>query len=561
MNEENEINYLLNPIERLEKYILSNSISHQYHCTKCIIECLEICDIIYLKTKLMNFIEILLQSPHLKIIESILGKISDFSDLICDKFPDEALNLIIDYLIPILQCYLSTCTSEFIDLAAESYSSVITLLDPNDFVLIQFPYLKSLSLSPRRDSRILSATILSCLIYYFEPELMFLNFIEIINILSSDDIGTIRLIIPQLISLYSKKLKLPKEQSQLSGRFHLFCRDPALCVRKSAAESLITLSESLDDNNRLLIIIPSILTLLNDSSEEIIILMKQNLGALISTFGPNVDNFLVSIFCNSISDTNQDISYPSAYSFPAVALALGKSRWNELASTFEIAINSKNEKIRRTLSFGLVSYAHLLDSIELEDTIIYFLRDLPLVAIGIISNLHQFLPLINQKENLLFCLKNPNIKYNNWRIRFKVSEQIRYCSEDFDRLTLFQIAQDLIKDDVAIVRKDALLSFSHLIRNSEIEIIKDLIFNQNHFLRWCAASLYSYLDPSISINILNFLIKLSNDHVQNVRISLAMSLNSLKEIFLNNDFILKAISILKNDKDLDVNKIINQSLF
>jgi len=555
-DDEKVVNYSLSPKIRLQKYINSKSVYHKFHCTKCILECLPVCKFEFVQDTIMDSIEVLLKSNELSVIDSMLSTIPELAENLYEYFPEDATSLIIDDLLPILHDVCFDAKADLCVSIAESYSSVLTLLEQEDFKDNELQILQKMSLSDKKETRYIVSHVLSCLVLYFESSIWFSQLLGILTTLSSDENSSLRALVPSLIASYSKRLFTPKDQALLSGRFPLFCRDPVASVRKSAADSIVSLSESLDDNTRLIIIRPAAQTLMSDPSEEVNISIQKNLGPLVATFGPKADISMVIKYCQTMVSSNATTAYYSAYSFPAVALALGKERWNEIKPSFEMACSSRQVNIRRTLSYGIVCYGQVMDQLDLESAVSSFLNDTPSVAVGVISGMHQIVGFLNNKDILQNGLQDPQQKFQDWRIRLRVSEQLRYCSEFFDRRVLMRSAKELIQDDCATVRKDALMSFAHLMDTNDTSYLKYLTESDNHFIRICAALVFSYAGFDIISRSIELLKKLSRDPVPNVRIAAASSIimisGSTDSPVAVNDLLVE----LKKDKDPDVRKVI-----
>jgi serine/threonine-protein phosphatase 4 regulatory subunit 1 len=190
-----------------------------------------------------------------------------------------------------------------------------------------------------------------------------------------------------------------------------------------------------------------VILLLGDSRATVREVVMKGLGPMIAQFGAQVQPPLVAKYCTLLSATESSIAFSAAFAFPAVALTLGRARWPEVKRAFEVAVSAKDYQIRRSLAFGLASFGPILDAETLCGVAKDFLRDVSEVAVGIITNLYQLVQYIERKEELLFCLIEPRTKYPKWRMRLRVSEQLRYCSDVFDRAALMASAKELLRDE------------------------------------------------------------------------------------------------------------------
>ena len=548
-----EIDYNIPPRERLTKYMASLCLSHQMHCTELVIELVSDSGRDYLDNTLIPDISALLENDDEEVADSMLMMLPDFADAVSERFPEEMEDILISKILPMVHKLSENASDQY----AESYAALILKLSNQSFVKIEVPFLLELSKNDNECVRITLASIILFLVEHIDPSTWYNGLIDIITTFTSDSSVDVRMKTPPLIALYAKELKMPREKAQLSGKFTLMVRDPSPEVRAGAAESLVTLCMSLDPSSKIITIIPTAKLLLNDQSEEVRNCMCKNLGPLISSLGRLADRSLISQFCTSMISTDVNVSFANAYSYPAVALALGKERIGELHTAFDTAAASREYRIRRTLSYGLFSYSHLLEKDEVTEIALNFLKDIPSVAIGVIENLDKFIEIApNKKDEFLACIKDPINKFPEWRVRFKVSEQCRKCSKFFKKEDLFQIAKKLACDSISIVRKDAAKTISMLIgkdKNSDfINFITKLSKSENYFEREEAALIISYIESKWVGDFCKILEKLANDPVVNVRILAAKATISLKQKVLLSISLARLIKKFKNDPDIDV---------
>ena len=322
----------------------------------------------------------------------------------------------------------------------------------------------------------------------------------------------------------------------------------------------MTLSDALDPNERFIMIMPEVNLLLVDPVEAVRTAASKNLGQIISLIGGRSDSQIIAKYCALLFSRDATTQFLAAYSFSGVALALGTSRWSKLEAAYDIACSSKYHNVRRTLAYGLQAFAHLLDPNTLVTVSSTFLRDFPVVALGVVSSLHKILEIIEDKkglvagkESLLFALQDPS-RYKSWRMRFHVSEQLRYCSKFYDSEVLFESAKDLVKDDVYQVRKDAVLSFCHLLTQERLSFIPSLISSDIYWERATAAKIIGTADIELGKQMIPDLIKLCHDNVANVRLAAVDAANKILDHLEGDEKaqLNKVISELRSDPDYDV---------
>lgn len=526
--EEIELDYSMPPTECLLDWIKKDDEVHLIECTGLILDCVTCCELKFINEAIIPAIKKLAHHQNTKIAGVMLVNLPDIAETLYDYFPENREGIIMGGILPIFHDLIDANKIFSTKDLAEAYGYVCILLSPANFAKSELRFLLKAVSNSSKTARTFVGITLSFLSDCFDEDIWYSQFHQMITIFSTDGLGSIRSLIPNLISIYQKKVKDIKHKTQLSARFLLLCSDSSVSVRKSAAEALVALSDSLDENTRLIHIIPATETFLNDSSAIVKNTYLKNLGPLISSIGTSISTQLVSQYCTVLTATDTNNAYAAAFSFPAVAIALGRDRINEVLSALESAITSKDWRIRRTLSYGLVSFAHLLSPDDIQRYASIFLNDLSNVAIGVITNLYQIVRFIDHKEDLLFCLQNPMKRYKEWRTRIKVSEQLRYCSEDFDRSALYEIAKELIFDPVIVVRKDAVLSFAHLMKEEYLSDIKNFAKSENFRDRWIVALAFSYLDDSFASKEIETLLTLCQDSCKIVLIAASISLNAVR---------------------------------
>ncbi|KAK8898486.1 hypothetical protein M9Y10_000775 [Tritrichomonas musculus] len=554
----------LPPCERFSALIAQNSISSYFQCTVCALECIPTTNIQFINSTLIPGIQKILNLPNGAVIESMLTTLPDICDLLVQHFPNEAVNIIVNSLIPDTWTTIERFGEIFTDLCSETLASLLILCPKDTFISSELPIIQSHLTFKKKEVRIIIGHVLLFISNYFPCNEWFDQFYEFINVMASDSLGSVRALVPSIISLYSKSIHEEEQQSKLVGRFQLFCKDKSILVRKSASESLVALSESVTENIRLLSVLPSANILLNDHVEAVRTVILRNLGPLISSIGHGVDSTLVNRFTSALTSTDSNVEFASAFAFPAVALALGKDRWCELKDAFDVAMLSREFRVRKTLSFGFVSFCSIVDENDMKTIVNGFLRDLPAIADGIIQNLHHILSL-TKIENIIFCLQDPTTKYNEWRIRLHVSQQCRYCIGIIDEPDLYPIAKELLTDKVAMVRKDAAISYSLLMTDDDscIHDLQEIASDMSHHVRISAADvLREVQNLSVikkSMDILRTMIE--DEKVPNVRVAAVSAAVNIVERFKESDDteatevldeVNKLLEFAKKDTDIDV---------
>lgn len=552
MEDFSDVDESIPPCARFEEYMQSGSLMKLRYCTIFCVRCLLDCDIDFVKNVLVPSIKDLVANPNDAISESMLMNIPDFCEQLEKSFPEDCESILLSEVLPSIYEIISTSADFVGDSGAETLASILTMIPPATFLEQAIPKLKQLIGSKQKEVRAIIAQVLTFLVDYFEPDVWSKPLLEMIATLGSDTIGSVRAYIPPMITLYAKRIIEPEGKAQISARFALFAHDSATYVRKATAESLVAFAQVLDEDSRELTVIPIVRALLKDPVKTVSSVMLKNLGPLISSLGKRATEEFVQKYGETLTSTDVNLAYAAAFSFPAVALALGKARWSELSEVFRMVTASREYRVRRTLAFGLVSFGFLMDPETLQSVILVFLKDLPSIAVGIIGNLFQLIRMVPDKEGLRFCLEDPITKYRDWRIRLRVSEQLRYCMEDYDTDFLLGIAQQLVLDDVAAVRRDAALSFANLMEEKDLPLLEDLATRDSYIARLSAAHVCRNIPIEKSEICIPVVEKLYKDPVPNVRVRTAEAVVEMAEYVRNNETLNRILDELDEDTDVDV---------
>lgn len=259
-----QIDESLPPCTRFQEFIHSQCIMKLMHCTVCCVSCLLSCDLEFVKSVLLPSIKELVANPNDAVSESMLLNIPDFCEQLEKSFPDEFDEILVSDILPSIYDIINTYADYVGDAGAETLASVLTMVPPQEFLEREVPRLKDLLSSKQREVRAIVAQVLLFLVDYFDPDVWSKPLFEFIATLSGDTIGSMRAHVPQLITLYAKRVIDPEGRAQLCGRFALFAHDSATYVRKATAESLVAFASVLDDDSRELTVVPVVNALLND---------------------------------------------------------------------------------------------------------------------------------------------------------------------------------------------------------------------------------------------------------------------------------------------------------
>ena len=534
------------PTQRLVANISSRVPNVVCDCVQCVVESVCICDLQFLNDHVLPAIETISRHPNIHVISYLMAGLPDFGENLFEYFPDHAESILLKRVFPVVHRVISMVDDNLIDSVSECFAALATLLDAADFVTVELPKLVEFSKSRNKRIRRVACAVLSFLVDFFEPAVWYAQLLEMLGRLTSDSDASVRALVPGLVAGYLGRVTDVKDKAQVCAWMPLFCRDFESDVRQAAAEALLDCATALDASQRFVNVLPCLEVLVNDSSEEIRRVIALNLGKLITLIGDGCDEALVAKYGACLASSDSEVAFAAAFSLPGVAGVLGADRWKELRLGFVTACESMEQKIRRSLAFGLFLYAKFVDPEDLLAAALQFLNDVPEVAAGVIENLREVLDRVNDKGSLQFCLENPK-SLDKWRMRLNVSKQLRACADVFDRVKLMEAAKQLVKDDVCAVRQDAVISFAALATDEDLDFVKELSRSQYFVERMTAATLIGLLDTTKFVDVLS---ALGSDHVINVRLAVARVVRNLD---------LGALTELKealaNDPDPDVRSV------
>ncbi|KZC08405.1 PREDICTED: serine/threonine-protein phosphatase 4 regulatory subunit 1-like [Dufourea novaeangliae] len=271
-----------------------------------------------------------------------------------------------------------------------------------------------------------------------------------------------------------------------------------------------------------------------------------------------IDSFLSMAEPEHCLDMGADIPHHCAFSFPAVALTLGRKKWPDLQEAYILLAMAKQWKVRRTVASGIHEIAVILGKNLTADVLVpihsSFVKDLDEVRIGILKNLATFLKLLEPRDRYLYL---PMLKEflatdneSNWRFREELATQL------LETVRLFQpydveryiapLSFTLLSDKVAAVRHVALSLVTKIVayltahRHSMSRLFKDLRCSLGVYAeKWTGRQTYAFLCGQLVSNnaitrikfsreLLPILLQLSTDKVPNVRLAVARTL--LKDV-------------------------------
>ncbi len=177
--------------------------------------------------------------------------------------------------------------------------------------------------------------------------------------------------------------------------------------------------------------------------------------------------------------TEVDLAAHAAFSFPAVALALGRARWPELRALFWSLSRDAQRRVRRPLACALHEIARIVGpeaaEADLSPALDVFLRDCEDVRSGALRGLSAFLGALSAEAREGFAPVLPTLVNvsapNAWRARRLLASQLGafaalFCIETVADV-LAPMTLSLTRDSVAAVRAEARSGLSALLERLE----------------------------------------------------------------------------------------------
>lgn len=445
----------------------------------------------------------------------VIDSIPSMCDIIYSQMPNIFYKFVLNEMLPTFFEVSETNNLEY----ATSLANAISEIADNYFQ-DNIDFIKFIEEMARHKKWIIKATAVTVLEFIGGSMNLTKSYKDIVNIivlLNSDPSDELRKLLPSMIDSYVGKIKNKELSMKLYNIVTLLASDLKASVRLKTTEALYSIAGKMDDESKFIIIEPIIFKLVDDPDKSVRTLAISRMSLLLSTFKERISNELVSKFCSILNEDVYEKSYQVAFSFSVVALSIGKERFNnELLPAFRNAIQSSDQRIRRTLSFAFVSLLNLLDPKDIKDLSLSLLNDLPFVSIGIMTNLCEILSHLDEYDSYIPYLVNPS-KYCNWRMRLQVSKELRKCKQYFSNEILIKSAYELLDDEIAKIREDATISFTKLMTEDDIHYIKDLVESENHWLRLCAAIIMKNMDHKFIPLTKDLISKLCSDPVYSVQ--------------------------------------------
>ena len=538
-------------------------------CYKSKCECISLCIQFVFGAQLETISKLIIpifmsfcESRNDALISSLIDSIPVFCEKLLDEFDgDNSLEFIQKSVLPIFYQSFYNINYKNIRKYMKSFAETLLLLSEiNKRIIVSQIDILNVFLNENNANALHAMTdFLINIEPIYSPELFnFMN--EFVQLLMKDNRPAIKQDSIKIIASYGKHLMNEKECKLFCSYYLEMMKCSSLLVKTVGVQMFSNFIRDLDESYLSEFGRPILKQMLCDKTNVINKILKMHAGELITYFESNTEDELIEIYKSLFTSNNLDEVYKACFSFPGVIGSLGSKYIDSFLPLLKSALDIPSINIKRTISYGLISYVHLLPHETIKEMCITLLNSDSSIAMGIISNFHQFFQFIDEKKEFIVYLQNPK-QYHDWRFRRCISEQIRYCYDYFPgsiKKDLFEAAIELVKDDVAAVRKDAISTVGIIMKSENVSSLQELAKSDRYWDRWSAASILSICSSDIAEDNLEILKLLCKDPTANVRIAAAktaielLGYSSYAKAELS-----EAIEYLKSDEEITVKQIVD----
>ncbi|KAJ9447255.1 Protein phosphatase PP2A regulatory subunit A [Diplonema papillatum] len=518
--------------------------------------------------------------------QALAEQIFPLAEFVCKHDVDggQGYTEVLSSFVPFAIELLSDKNSDVGASAVSALLKVCDLIKPDDLEQHVVVVLQELAHDERAEEyRVVAAELCDELAPRFGRELCLTRVLPEVRLLADDSSFAVRKTVAAHIGKLCKTLGPEDAVEKVFPLYQTLSKDMIWGVRKACAESIASISEGVTPEVRAGELAVIFNGFIEDISRWVRVAASVNLGPYLYTFGQNsCPASLVQIFASMAHDEGgTDTDYPEycAYNFPAVALTVGKDRWEELEPAFLTLVKDLQWKVRKTLSHSLHETAKIVGTEITERTLAdafeLFLKDLDEVRIGCLLHVDEFLEVMSTKKRELYipklCLLTESS--DSWRLRMLIGSTLgklaQLVSPDFCKEHISPLCIKMVDDSVSDVRSAMFGSLAQVLKHlstsgeghaqSLLEAVlrsaTGTSFQRRQILPHIAME--CVLNGSEDLFVEHFLTplcELARDPVANVRIVVAKAVSEIAKhpSFSGDDRVLEAIALLRQDRDQDV---------
>lgn len=364
-------------------------------------------------------------------------------------------------------------------------------------------------------------------------------------------------------------------------------------IRENLINVLISLKSHKDLNFIINFIYDLIIKLSEDNNWKVRLSLINNFSEILKfpKINYNFKQMIINIYIKFIEDSEEMIRNACCINLEDITKLLkNEINFNKILQNLEKLSKDEKISVKKNLSENLFKIFPLLNAKQINEIIFKVFNillnddnlDIKINIIQNIAQLSQTIDLNNFIEKII-----PSIisiaQNKSWRLRNKIINIIpSLVNQNFFMNDIFPICLNYLTDHVYAIRE----SGSKLLCNIYIDIYKkkenlmyekklnekldNMINLSNYLMRNTCLIFIKFFCEKIEDkiyfnffekNLINYVYKLSNDKISNVRLNCGFIFNKIKNYEFNDkmhkDKIKKWIAILKNDEDKDVRIIFN----
>ena len=364
-------------------------------------------------------------------------------------------------------------------------------------------------------------------------------------------------------------------------------------IRENLINVLISLKSHKDLNFIINFIYDLIIKLSEDNNWKIRLSLINNFSEILKfpKINYNFKQMIINIYIKFIEDSEEMIRNACCINLEYITKLLkNEINFNKILQNLEKLSKDEKISVKKNLSENIFKIFPLLNAKQINEIIFKVFNillnddnlDIKINIIQNIAELSQTMDLNNFIEKII-----PSIisiaQNKSWRLRNKIINIIpSLVNQNFFMNDIFPICLNYLTDHVYAIRE----SGSKLLCNIYIDIYKNkenlmyekklnekldnMINLSNYLMRNTCLIFIKFFCEKIEDkiyfnffekNLINYVYKLSNDKISNVRLNCGFIFNKIKNYEFNDkmhkDKIKKWIAILKNDEDKDVRIIFN----
>ena len=524
----------------------------------------------------------------LGLVESMLEDDSEVAEELLDKLPlavehwiltPGAYQSLTTWLFPLLGRLLCDSNETLAKKAADSYGKLILTLKPDDMGSVA---LTQLLLIAHDDDREQSKIHAIRLLNESAPVLgrglseQFLAS-EVIALADHDSELVRKTVAGSMLGVF-RTVKPPVVQSKLIPVLERLSKDSRIAVRRVVVEVLPELAQGITNPESIITVYQQ---LLKDKNKAIKQLTALKAGALAVAFAGRSrlpETVIMAYMEQATGGQNEENALICAQYLPAMVVAMGAGRWNEISKAFHALATSTHKPVRRMVAASLHEIAKVVGkTITDKDLVPIYAAmtgksEMEEVKYVALTHFAEFLMRVSGEKRTGFSelISWMSMPRPNWRFRELLSTQLHLLSLLFDiytvRFELWPSSLRLLTDPAAAVHIPAAYGLgavtARLLRDTDDmkDEIKALTEEYAYSQSCTKRKLFLYMAKGALTDLDTF-----KDHYQTPFLHLAIDkipsirLISTEIALLFPDFFSYLLEEMKKDDDSEVRFTANRS--